>query len=629
MTGALYRFHQWRHGYAKRRKIAPRIEESVAIINKHFAPRVGVHVLSVGPRNLHEVIALERFGEVDAIDLFPTHPRIRRGDIHALPADTGSADLVSASHVVEHSRDLAQAAREIARVTKPGGFVWIAVPAGQAPNAHDRHRFDTILDVVDLFAAARPELLFEEVRPGRDVRVLMRLHKDGPKRILYVLPDAFAVRNVEASGLLLRLTERGHQVAALCGTQGVELIKGVTCGALALYLGSRLRQWARRGPLRTLSYLSRSLNGEVTYRTKLALRRAWRQRLEIAILRPVAAILDGERVGRWVERRLPVDRGAKGLVERLRPDVVVVHTSIYAGDEAEIVKWARCGRVPVIAQVASWDPLTAKGGFLVRPDVLAVWGEASRTHAIERHGFAPAQVVVTGPCHFDQYGENPDFRHWTAEAGWWTTPTLAPSTRLILIAGSTLAYWNTEVAMVERIARWAEGRDIHVWYRPHPRHHGRPVSLPKLNTLTVDESGLDAPPAHYRRLLEQAVCTIAAFSTMVVESALMGKPSLVVAFGDSTGGSEYGDTPRGRLVDHAGFEHMAEVLTWRGVVTCRTEHELFSGLEYFTGRLLTGIGIMLREERARALQGQASRIAHCLDGGATARMVALIERVAR
>ena len=437
---------------------------------------------------------------------------------------------------------------------------------------------------------------------------------------------------MEASGLLRRLTERGHQVEILSGTEGtgaasrlVRLDPGVSCRGLSPFLGSRWKRYLRRAPLRTLSYLTRSLKGEVTYRTKLALRRAWRQRLEIALLRPVAAILDGEKLGRWVERWLPADQRARSLVEGLRPDVVVSHSAIYAGADAEILKIARRARIPTVLQFASFDTLTAKGGPLVRADHVAVWGDASRAHAIERHGFRPEQVVVTGPPLMDMYGQDTKFRHWSYETGWWNVPYLVPGTRPILIAGTSLSYWSDEHRMVHRIADWAQERGLRVWYRPHPRHAKRNGPWPDHRAVTVDTSGLDAPPAHYRRLLEAATCVVTAFSTMVIEAALMGKPSLIVAFGASTGGTEFWVSDQGvhsasgRLVDHAGFEHMADVIGQPGVRVCRSEAELFDGLEKHTQHPMTISDVT---------QAWAARIAHCLDGQATARMIDLIERVA-
>ena len=67
--------------------------------------------------------------------------------------------------------------------------------------------------------------------------------------------------------------------------------------------------------------------------------------------------------------------------------------------------------------------------------------------------------------------------------------------------------------------------------------------------------------------LDAAICVVAAFSTVVVEAALMGKPSLLVGFGQSSHGSA--------MVNyHFELEHMTEVTTWPGVRLCNTRDEL-------------------------------------------------------
>ena len=51
-------------------------------------------------------------------------------DIESLPFATGTVDVVFASHVLEHVRDLVVALREIRRVLRPGGFLVAWVPYG-------------------------------------------------------------------------------------------------------------------------------------------------------------------------------------------------------------------------------------------------------------------------------------------------------------------------------------------------------------------------------------------------------------------------------------------------------------------------------------------------------------------
>jgi SAM-dependent methyltransferase len=58
--------------------------------------------------------------------------QVRKGDICAMPFADDSFDFVMATDVIEHVDDDRQAAREIARILKPGGKALITVPAFQA-----------------------------------------------------------------------------------------------------------------------------------------------------------------------------------------------------------------------------------------------------------------------------------------------------------------------------------------------------------------------------------------------------------------------------------------------------------------------------------------------------------------
>lgn len=610
-----YRWHQYRHTRGKRDKDPSfRVLPAICAILEAVPVLARAAVLTIGPRNLHEVGLLDAaFAHVDALDLFPTHPAIRRGDMHRLPYANGQFGLVFTSHCLEHARDLRRATDEIARVLTTGGYVWITVPRATERNDHDRIVFQTVDDVLTAFRRHDPIIVTETHRSPNEIGVLLRLNhifRNEIVKALVWIGEPIAARNWVLSSMRDALT--GSHIHTVNGArlwrqiQAVYIDVGTGADEPRVPVHSYIRwSWLRSRLLRTASYVSRERT-EPTYAHKLSLRAAWRRRLEIAWWRWVRALgVDPERVASAVERTLPVSGAARRLLAETDPDVVVIAgTTVYQGLETEIVKAARARGVPVIAQPAAWDTLVSKGAFLVRPDALAVWGEQSARQAVTAHGFPPERVHVVGPIQWDGYrcprGQNADAARNLPD-------------RLILVAGSTVAYWRDEEETVRRLVEWADSLDVHVWYRPHPVTKARSglVDGPR---LTIDRRGGGWTPdpgliTHYRALLTRSVALVTAFSTMIVEAALFGVPSLVIGFGGSTIG-------HGGVLEHARYAHMTEVLRWPGVVLCRTESELVSALAVICRHSLSRDVI----EQGRHL---AQQVALC-DGHAAERLAAVI-----
>ena len=106
------------------------------------------------------------------------------------------------------------------------------------------------------------------------------------------------------------------------------------------------------------------------------------------------------------EARLPIPPYVYDALNEAQPDLLLWPTLIHMDAvENDWVKAAKKLGILVMAAPASFDTLTTKGAFLVRPDSLLVWGIESRDHAIKYHGFRDHQIAVTGPPHWEVYAE--------------------------------------------------------------------------------------------------------------------------------------------------------------------------------------------------------------------------------
>ena len=86
-------------------------------------------VLSIGPRTEAEILAIYSIGiepiHVTAIDLMAYSPVIDTGDMHNLPYEDNSFDIIIAGWVLAYSADNQRAADEMKRVARPGCHVAI------------------------------------------------------------------------------------------------------------------------------------------------------------------------------------------------------------------------------------------------------------------------------------------------------------------------------------------------------------------------------------------------------------------------------------------------------------------------------------------------------------------------
>ena len=134
--------------------------------------RSTMKVLCIGPRTEGEILNLYALGflpeNVFAIDLFSYSPWVDIGDMHDLPYADNSFDLVLMGWVLAYSRAPEKAAAEVARVSRPGGYVAIgceyhplSIEEYRAQNNPSEHMvFKTTDDITGLFGTAVDQVSF-------------------------------------------------------------------------------------------------------------------------------------------------------------------------------------------------------------------------------------------------------------------------------------------------------------------------------------------------------------------------------------------------------------------------------------------------------------------------------------
>lgn len=107
-----------------------------------------------------------------------------------------------------------------------------------------------------------------------------------------------------------------------------------------------------------------------------------------------------------LEALIPAVPKITAWFKEYKPDVVFSSPYVFTSDvEVEYAKAARQLGVPVIAAVLSWDNLTSKGTFHIKPDWLFVWNTNLVQEAVEIHNIEKEHIFVSGAPVYDPWFE--------------------------------------------------------------------------------------------------------------------------------------------------------------------------------------------------------------------------------
>lgn len=98
----------------------------LAIVNVSIN-KAKLKVLSIGPRSEAELLLIAgygfKFSNIRGIDLFSYSPKIDVGDMHGMPYENNSFDVIFSGWVLAYSDKQENALKEMVRVLRPGGYI--------------------------------------------------------------------------------------------------------------------------------------------------------------------------------------------------------------------------------------------------------------------------------------------------------------------------------------------------------------------------------------------------------------------------------------------------------------------------------------------------------------------------
>ena len=450
------------------------------------------------------------------------------------------------------------------------------------------------------------------------------------KKILVILKIDIDVRNFIASDLLSKIANRAEVLLVIpqrfVSILDKSILKKFQVTYLEHYQPNRFRAWwldiVRTGSSfqrRTLNatYKAKARERILIYRNKVLFKRLLIYFPRHLLLFLLSFIFDLEKFACKIENLFRARKDTLGLIKEFRPDIVFSPTLIHEIGDVEIAKAAKSQKIPLVNFVSSWDNLTSKGFFLIRPDCLLVWGQADKDSAVNEHGFDEEQVFVTGAPHFDQYFNKSSM---ICRDDFLRNRGLDPHKKIILFAGTTLSKHINEPLILEKLSNYLLESNINnvlIWYRPHPRAM-RSDAIKKLDRMTniyVDDqikeicnniqlknqySICPDTLTHYHNLINSCEGVVSVFSTVAVEFALFGKPGILVNFNLDT-------------EEIPSYAHISPLLNWKGLVVVNDFHSLTMNVKKMLGGTF--------KKYADQLQYEANKIAFNKDGQSQKRII--------
>jgi hypothetical protein len=216
----------------------------------------------------------------------------------------------------------------------------------------------------------------------------------------------------------------------------------------------------------TTPFYIKRWKGYLTERHQALVEKAWFR----ALLRlPIV----GWALETYENRVIPPDPGAIEFIQKRAPDVMVLSPmNMRFSEDTDYCKAAKALGVPTAVSTLSWDNLSTKGVFQVKPDRLFVWNKYQAADAYEIQKMPQEAVTLAGSPFFDKWFDSPaalmSREEFCARLGF------DPAKKILLYLGSSKNIAKDESWLPKTLLKRLRGskkealRDCQILLRPHP-----------------------------------------------------------------------------------------------------------------------------------------------------------------
>ena len=410
------------------------------------------------------------------------------------------------------------------------------------------------------------------------------------KRVWVVLPDQLSIRIFFDAGIVEGLRERlGGAIAALFlvsreaaaeWTDRLDDVPVLFGDDLTAARGARSERAARR--------IDRWLDRQVGYHP-LAIRLNHRHGFQTERMQPRHPnwMLDSARAGplpRWDFLERAMQRwhfSPRRYVPRRLSDTMqrecsaLVLSNVQPQSAVPFLAAARRLRLPVVANVASWDHTVGKGVISPHCDLYVVQNRAMEEDLRRYHGIGPERVRVTGWPQTDLFHRPRPRAEYEALVRRYG---LDPARPLALVMGNTPTNAPYEDRFVRRLLSWWEesARErFQLLFRPHPRDREWQerfgAAFGRAGVFVQEPSYTDLE--ELATLLQHGDVVVANAGTILLDALVNDRPAVCVLYDE---GAPPGESWAAKNVIG---EHYRELAASGAFYSAESFDEVTSGIE--------------------------------------------------
>ena len=225
------------------------------------------------------------------------------------------------------------------------------------------------------------------------------------------------------------------------------------------------------------------------------------------------------------------------FINKINPDILIMPVSGLEIGSFILPSICRKKKIKSLFLVDNWDNISSKSIFFNKPDLLGVWGEQSRIHAIKIQKFQKKKIFNIGTPRFDIYfNKTANIKNKF-------------NFKYILFCGTAVEF-DEECALfkIDNILSKNKSffNNCKVIYRPHPwRQSKKFINIKKLKSVIIDSQlkknylskkfdvSFQPNLAHYPSLIANSEFVVGGLTSMIVETLMLKKKYLALAFPDN------------------------------------------------------------------------------------------------